>query len=180
MEKKYWFVSDTHFGHIKDFLWNPRGFNSIQEHDETIIHNWNEIIRPEDEVYHLGDVMLNDNEHGLECIKKLNGKIHLIIGNHDKEVLKKCRSYFISVDYYKKIYDNNKAIILCHYPMAEWDGMFRQTYHIYGHIHNALNDTYYIMKNRDLAFNAGCMINNYVPVTLNELIQNNQIFKQNN
>ena len=77
-------------------------------------------------------------------------------------------------EYYKWYAENG------HGYMAEWDGMFRQTYHIYGHIHNALNDTYYIMKNRDLAFNAGCMINNYVPVTLNELIQNNQIFKQNN
>ena len=64
MDKKIWFTSDTHFGHIKDFLWSPRGFNSIEEHDEIIIKNWNELVAPEDEVYHLGDVMLNDNEHG--------------------------------------------------------------------------------------------------------------------
>ena len=43
--KKIWFTSDTHFGHIKDFLWSPRGFYSIQEHDEAIIHNWNEVIK---------------------------------------------------------------------------------------------------------------------------------------
>ena len=82
---KIFFTSDTHFGHQRSFLWEPRGFNSIEEHDETIIKNWNEVVGPEDEVYHLGDVMLNNNEYGLECIKRLNGKIHLILGNHDTE-----------------------------------------------------------------------------------------------
>ena len=82
IEKKIWFTSDTHFGHQKEFLWAPRGFNSIEEHDEMIIHNWNEVVGPNDDVYHLGDVMLNDNEHGLECLKRLNGKIHITIGNH--------------------------------------------------------------------------------------------------
>ena len=172
------YIADLHLGHYNILKYDKRPFTSVKEMDQTIINNWNKKVNDSDDIYIIGDVCFgNDPE---SYIKQLKGKKHLIIGNHDKEVLKKCRSYFISIDYYKKIYDNNKAIILCHYPMAEWDGMFRQTYHIYGHIHNALNDTYYIIKNRNLAFNAGCMINNYVPVTLNELIQNNQTFKQNN
>lgn len=72
-------TSDLHFGHNKDFLYKPRGFDSIQQHDEQIIKNWNEIITDEDEIYILGDLMLNDNEYGLKCLKQLKGKIHVIL-----------------------------------------------------------------------------------------------------
>jgi calcineurin-like phosphoesterase family protein len=80
---KIFLTSDTHFGHDRKFLYGPRGFNNIQEHDETIIQNWNSVVSPEDIVFHLGDVMLNDNEHGMECLRRLNGKIIIIPGNHD-------------------------------------------------------------------------------------------------
>lgn len=170
------YIADLHLGHFNVIKYDNRPFSSVEEMDKTIIDNWNNTVMDTDDVYIIGDVCFGNNPE--KYIKQLRGKKHLIIGNHDKEVLKKCRSYFETIDYYKKIYDDNKAIILCHYPMAEWDGMFRESYHIYGHIHNALNDTYYMMKNRDLAFNAGCMINNYTPVTLNELITNNNNFRR--
>lgn len=76
-------TSDTHFGHDREFLYGPRGFSSIQEHDEAVIHNWNSVVQPDDTVYHLGDVMLNDNDHGMDCLKQLNGNIYIIPGNHD-------------------------------------------------------------------------------------------------
>ena len=57
-----WFTSDLHLGHNKPFLYEPRGFKNIQEHDNAIIENWNKIIRPNDKVYVLGDLMLNDND----------------------------------------------------------------------------------------------------------------------
>lgn len=60
-------------------MYKSRGFNSIQEHDEQIIKNWNEIITDEDEIYILGDLMLNDNEYGLKCLRQLKGKIHVIL-----------------------------------------------------------------------------------------------------
>ena len=87
---KIFVTSDTHFGHNKDFIYGPRGFKTVQEHDETIIYNWNRIVDIYDEVYHLGDVMLGDNEHGLECLKRLNGRIHIVVGNHDTDA----RQYF--------------------------------------------------------------------------------------
>lgn len=76
-------TSDTHFGHDREFLYIPRGFKSIQEHDEAVIQNWNSVIESDDTVYHLGDVMLGDNEHGMECLKRLNGNIIIVPGNHD-------------------------------------------------------------------------------------------------
>lgn len=81
-----WFTSDLHLGHNKSFLYEPRGFKNIQEHDNIIIENWNKIIRPNDKVYVLGDLMLNDNEAGIEKIKQLKGQIYVVRGNHDSEV----------------------------------------------------------------------------------------------
>lgn len=143
MDKKIWFTSDTHFGHIKDFLWSPRGFDSIEEHDEMIIKNWNELVAPDDDVYHLGDVMLNDNEHGLECISRLNGKIHLIVGNHDTntriELYKQCPN-IVSIDYAKEIKIGKNYFWLCHYPTitANYDDnkpWAKHLINIYGHTH---------------------------------------------
>lgn len=79
-------TSDLHFGHDKNFLYEPRGFSSIKEHDETIIKNWNEIVNPDDSVFVLGDLMLgNDIDYGVRCVNQLNGDIYLIRGNHDTD-----------------------------------------------------------------------------------------------
>lgn len=78
-----WITSDFHFGHNKEFLYKPRGFNSIQEHDEALIANFNALVNPEDDVYILGDLCLNDTDHGIECLRRLHGKLHIILGNHD-------------------------------------------------------------------------------------------------
>ena len=78
-----WVTSDWHFGHDRDFIWKPRKFNSVWEMNETIIHNYNQVVRPNDDVYVLGDLMLGDNKLGLDYIKRLKGNIHIIRGNHD-------------------------------------------------------------------------------------------------
>lgn len=80
---KIFLTSDSHFGHDRGFVYESRGFNSIEEHDTALIERWNSAVSPEDIVFHLGDVMLGDNEHGMECLRKLNGTIHIIPGNHD-------------------------------------------------------------------------------------------------
>ena len=78
-----WVTSDTHFGHDRDFLFSPRGFEDISKHDKKIIENWNSVVAPNDTVYHLGDVMLNDNDNGMKCLAQLNGNIRIVPGNHD-------------------------------------------------------------------------------------------------
>ena len=67
-----------------------------------------------------------------------------------------------------------------HYPMAEWPYIHKGAYHLFGHIHNRLDDTYYFMKKRERAFNVGCMINNYAPASLLEIIENNKRFYETN
>lgn len=67
-----------------------------------------------------------------------------------------------------------------HYPMAEWNGFYRGSYHIYGHIHQKTDGAYQYMKQFDHALNAAACINNYIPCSLEELIRNNQLFKEQN
>jgi calcineurin-like phosphoesterase family protein len=53
------------------------------DHDKEVIRRWNEIVQPDDVVYHLGDVMLGDNAYGIGCLEQLSGQIKIIPGNHD-------------------------------------------------------------------------------------------------
>lgn len=80
---KIWITSDLHFCHNKDFIYAPRGFSNPEDMSKTIVENWNAIIDDEDYVYVLGDLMLSDDELGIELIKSLKGWIHIIRGNHD-------------------------------------------------------------------------------------------------
>jgi calcineurin-like phosphoesterase family protein len=62
--------------------------------NDEIVRRWNEVVAPDDDVYHLGDVMLNDNDLGLKLLKSLKGNIHIVLGNHDTE--KRIKLYEIS------------------------------------------------------------------------------------
>ena len=115
-----WITSDSHFGHSKPFLYEPRGFKNIEEHDEAIIQNWNSLVKPDDIVYHLGDVMLNDDELGLKCLQRLNGPIHLIRGNHCTEerikMYAKCWNVVELCGWATVIKSGKQSIYLSHYP----------------------------------------------------------------
>ena len=80
-----WFTSDWHFCHKQPFLYEPRGFKNQYEMNEALIRNYNSLVSADDDIYVLGDCILNDNATGLQCIKNLKGNIHLIRGNHDSE-----------------------------------------------------------------------------------------------
>lgn len=80
---RIWLSSDLHFCHNRDFVYQPRGFDSVQEMNEAIVKNWNELVSWDDEVYLLGDCMLNDNYEGCKLLNSLAGKIYIITGNHD-------------------------------------------------------------------------------------------------
>lgn len=80
------FTSDLHLGHQKNFLYEPRGFSSIEEHDDQIIKNWNSIVTPADDVYILGDMAMGtDVAYYMDRLGRLNGNIHFIRGNHDTD-----------------------------------------------------------------------------------------------
>ena len=78
-------TSDLHFCHDKEFLYTPRGFQSIEEMNQSIVQRWNAVITEDDDVYILGDLMLNDTDCGMDLLEDLNGRLHIVLGNHDTE-----------------------------------------------------------------------------------------------
>ena len=172
------YIADTHFGK----LMKDRPFETVDEMDRTIIHNWNSAVDPEDEVYIVGDVIYKSKNKPEYYLDQLKGRKHLILGNHDKWSKQvELNKYFISVSQIKEITDQNKHIILCHYPMLEWPRSYYGSLHIFGHIHAITgNATYMFYKSQQSMLNAGVDINHYIPVTLHQLIQNNAAFKEHN
>ena len=179
---KILYTADLHLGHGNIIRLCNRPFYTVDEMNRTIIENWNSCVKPEDDIYIIGDFSYKSKENGVGLLQKLNGSKHLIIGNHDKHNLKdpNFRKCFVEIKDMLDIMDNGRRVIMCHYPMIEWDGYFRGSYLVYGHIHNNVsNYAYKCMKELDNALNAGIDINQFMPVTLNELIINNKIFKEN-
>ena len=137
----YFFTSDTHFDHKNLLNIIPelgRYFGNIDHYNETLIDAWNTWIENGDLVYHLGDFgFFKDVDRLEEIIKMLNGKIFLILGNHDRRKLwlhPKIRRLIAGIDTLKYIRKPFKAL-LCHYPIWDWKGMHHGTVHFHGHTH---------------------------------------------
>ena len=113
------YIADTHFGHDNIRKLSNRPFNSVEEMDNAIIENWNRKVTNNDDVYILGDFSYK-SEDPIEYLKKLNGRKHLIIGNHDNKLLKNpaCKKYFVEIVDMKMVDDNGNQIVLCHYPLV--------------------------------------------------------------
>lgn len=147
-----------------------RPFKDVAEMNSAIINNWNRVVTQKDTVYILGDVAMGKATSDDVCniLRQLKGKKVLITGNHDK--LKndsKFHNCFEYVKNYDEITDGNRRVILFHYPIEDWNGKFRGSYHLYGHIHNNANAVGGHILNR---FNVGVEAIDYTPITLNTLI----------
>lgn len=174
------YTSDLHFGHSNVIKFNHRPFLDREEMDQFLIRNWNDRVQPDDDVYILGDICYHSDKTADWYLRQLKGHKHLILGNHDGPILDnpKALHYLEDVEKMMHIEDNGKQICLCHFPIAEWNGYFHGSWHIYGHIHNRKNETYEFMRTKDHALNAGCMINGYAPVSFSELVSNNKKFQE--
>lgn len=173
------YTADLHFGHKGVILYDQRPFADVQEMDGVLISLWNSRVQKDDDVYVIGDFCYRSDQEPGWYLQQLKGKKHLIVGNHDGNLMndEKAMSYFESVDKMLFIADNKERICLCHFPIAEWNGFYKGAWHIYGHIHNKKEETYQFMRTRDKALNAGCMINNFAPANFKELVENNKRFK---
>lgn len=94
-----WFTADTHFGHSAIVRHSHRPFTTLKEHDDALVNNWNACVRPGDTVYHCGDFAWHD---AAGYRKRLNGQIHLVLGNHDR-LKAPDRTLFCSISDLKKV-----------------------------------------------------------------------------
>lgn len=175
-----YYISDLHFGHQRVIEMDGRPFETIEQMDETIMERWNERVTEEDDVYIVGDFAYHNAYTASWYLRRLRGRKHLIIGNHDYNTVQdeKALECFASVEKMLRITDNGRTVCLCHYPIAEWNGKRHGGYHVYGHLHVRRDEVYAFMSRFDRALNAGCMLSGYRPATLEELMENNLRFRQ--
>ena len=139
--------------------------------NEEQIRKWNEIVKPEDEVWFLGDGMMNDNAAGATCFSKLNGKIHIVTGNHDTSArIEIYKQLGFDVQDGKRLSYKKKSFILTHEPMITSNGKFkgwRDTINIHGHTHQTSNFT----EGHHLMYHAGVDSHDGYPVSLDQIIE---------
>jgi len=158
------FTSDTHFGHANIIKYCNRPFSSPWEMDEALVTNWNNVVTPDDVVYHLGDFAFGHGvaqEYISKIAKRLNGDIHLIRGNHEK--LGQSISWrFTSINDYAEIEIEKQIIVLFHYGMRTWRNAMKGSWHLYGHSHGGLAP-----YDKSLDIGVDCW--NFTPVNFQQL-----------
>jgi calcineurin-like phosphoesterase family protein len=165
-----YFTSDTHFGHANIIrLGEGRPFKDIKDHDTTLIQRWNARVKPDDVVFHLGDFNYKSSVDADFYLKQLNGKKFLIIGNHDKQDTITADGWEVALPY-QELELNGKQITLCHYPIEEWNGYFRGSWMLHGHVHG-ITKTVPIRKNR---VDVGVDNFNFTPATFEEIQEFNR------
>lgn len=178
-EEKIFYISDTHFGHAHIIRYDNRPFMNATEMEEAIIERWNEVVSDKDTVYILGDFSWYKEEQTLGILNRLSGKKVLVKGNHDR-ISPKVAKKFVKVCDYLEIKDNGRKVVMSHYPMPFWNGQFRDSVHLYGHVHNSHQWNVCESLRRELRqlqdipmrmYNVGCMMEwiNYTPCTLDEI-----------
>lgn len=154
-------IGDTHFGHKNIISFEPekRPFASIEEHNEQLVRNWNETVKPDDTVIHLGDVFFRKESQSYA--KRLSGKKILVMGNHD---------HYLKASEYEEIFDTvcgvytRKNVIMTHYPVHE-SQFYRYKLNIHGHTHSrCIPDKRY--------FNASVENIGLKPIPLNDILKN--------
>lgn len=144
-----YYIADLHFFHaaMNDRM-DHRGFGSMEEMNEYMIMKWNKKVKRNDEVFIIGDLSWGTAEETNALLKRLNGKLYLIQGNHDIFLSKRKMdlTLFQWVKSYEEVSDNKRKVVLCHYPIICYNGQYRldkdgnpKTYMLYGHVHDTMD-----------------------------------------
>lgn len=172
------FASDYHQGHENVIKFDKRPFKDINEMDEVLINNWNKVVEKDSIVFYLGDLSMRSKiEKTKWFVEQLNGKIHFILGNHDKEKEIRKLNRFESISDYIHLEvkdDENprkyQEIMMMHYPILQWNKSHYGAIHLHGHSHMSLMknpefDWYYKRKVLDI----GCNGHNYTPLSYQQI-----------
>ena len=148
-KEKVFFTSDTHFNHHNIIKYCNRPFTRTALMNEELIKKWNSVVGKDDVIFHLGDFSMGTVTSVLDILPRLNGKKYLIVGNHEKDIM----SNLAAMDHFEGIYDmleifvsdkeisyGKQHIVLCHYPMLEWNASHRGSWQLFGHVHGGLSN----------------------------------------
>ena len=193
-----YYIADCHFFHeALNEKMDKRGFESVQAMNEYMIEKWNQKVRHNDEVVILGDFSWGNAEETNDLLDRLHGKLYMIRGNHDyfRQKSDFRAERFVWIKSYAEMQDNQRKVILCHYPVMCYNGQYRldrkgnpRTYMLYGHVHDTMDQRLLeqfqeITKRTTVQspdgeerpipssmINCFCMYSDYTPLTLDEWI----------
>lgn len=168
-----YFTSDLHFFHDKIIKHVNRPFLDCKDMNDTLIDNWNRIVKAADEVYILGDITMKGAVYASEVLSQLKGTKYLVKGNHDgfldNPEFERERFFVWVKDYYELTYQNTR-FILCHYPFLEWNGFYKGTIHLHGHQHNHEDYNYRNLEQKIRRYDVGVDANWMKPVSAEDII----------
>ncbi len=195
-----YYIADLHFYHaaMNDKM-DHRGFQTVEEMNEYMIQKWNSKVRRNDDVVIIGDMSWGSAEATNALLSRLNGRLFLIQGNHDRFLQNKNfdTTHFKWIKPYAEVSDKKRKVILCHYPIMCYNGQYKtddngnpKTYMLYGHVHDTkdqrLIEQYQEMVRNTVIedyhgnqrnipcnmINCFCKYSDYEPLTLDEWIVN--------
>lgn len=189
-----WFTADTHFSHANIIRYCNRNFclsideqedmektlssDTIEQHDEHLIEQWNKVVNKGDRVYHLGDFTWGPIRSISPLVERLNGDKFLILGNHDKFIQAKLKKGDLSgFLWIKDVYNLNikgkGQFFLFHYACRTWSGSFKGSNHLYGHSHGQLPEDG--TKSMDVGVDsAALLLGEYRPFHIDEVLNHLQ------
>lgn len=193
-----YYIADLHFFHgALNEKMDKRGFESAQAMNEYMLSQWNRRVGKNDEVVILGDLSWGKPKETNDLLEKLRGRLYLIEGNHDRFLKNKefNAGRFVWIKPYEELRDNNRKVILCHYPIMCYNGQYQldkqgrpRAYMLYGHVHDTFDQRLLEQYQRITAnsiieqldgnrrnipcqmINCFCMYSDYTPLTLDEWI----------
>jgi calcineurin-like phosphoesterase family protein len=172
--KKVFFTSDTHFNHTSILRHCSRPFTSVEEMNETLIGNWNRVVGKNDLVFHLGDFVFGNAAAWNQVLDRLNGRIVLIVGNHDiahlrPEVIER----FEHVAFEMYVVIDNQAMFLNHHPFLCYGDSHGKVWQLHGHLHSRDGHSYRFEERlpmlRSTQYDVGVDNNNYTPVSFYQI-----------
>lgn len=178
-----WLTSDTHLAHEKIVRLSNRPFGTVEEMTEAIVERWNRVVRPDDQVWHLGDVGMGKLAGFAPVLRRLNGRKHLITGNHDEvwpghreayRVQRAWLEHFDTVQAYGRRRIAGMDVLLSHFPYrGSGDHTPEERYPeyrfpdmgawlVHGHVHG-------LWAQRGRQINVGVDVRDFTPVSLDEI-----------
>lgn len=160
MSREIWLISDTHFNHSNIIGYSSRPYSSVREMDWDMVEKWNSVVKPQDKVYHLGDVYMKASSGYINNLfSSLNGKKRLILGNHDngkdQNLLKNFEKILVLRDF------KDFGIVLSHLPIHE-GSIKKGRVNVHGHTHEK--------GSPPGPYKSVCVeLTNYTPVNIEEL-----------
>lgn len=167
-----WLTSDFHFGHHNVLKYDSRPFNTIEEMNETIVENWNKVVKKNHIVYLLGDISFLNKRLTFEYLNRLRGQIVLVRGNHDNifnlsTIKKYSNGNIIDMTDISSVYLNGELYILYHYPRQCMNQIHVGSPQWLIHGHNHMGE---LINWEKKEINVCINKHNYFPINENELL----------